>query len=541
MIALARSAPRRTADASVAVTIALIVSTLAIASPRSVAAQNLPTGRFVAPRGVVLTIGGDGTWNVGGASGVVQVSGTYRVTAGQLELTDNPGPRACAEGAGRYTWRYVADTLRFTVVDDPCAGRRAAFSSPWTIVRDALALTHATIIDGTGAPPRAGMTIVMRGGRIVALHPDGAQPLPADATERSAAGKFVLPGLIDAHVHNATNPSGEDRRALVEQRLRNTLLGGVVAVRDMGGDGRALADLQRAADAGDIVSPDIHYSAIIAGPGFFGDPRVLASSVGYAAGRAPFARAVADTTDLRQAIAEARGAGAIAVKMYAALDGATATRVAAEAKRQGLHTWAHLALLPARPSEVVAAGVEVVSHVYLATWEAAARMPAYEQRMAVDMSVRPDNPAIQKLFAMMRERRTILDATLWVVHARASAPDTSIAKRRERLTMDFARAAHAAGVRIAAGTDDMAADSAGALPNIHHELELLVDAGLTPMEAIVAATQTNAIATGFERDHGTIAIGKAADLLVLNADPTADIRNTTRIAYVVRRGRPMER
>lgn len=66
-------------------------------------------------------------------------------------------------------------------------------------------------------------------------------------------------------------------------------------------------------------------------------------------------------------------------------------------------------------------------------------------------------------------------------------------------------------------------------------------AGLSPMEAIVAATRTNAVATGFERDRGTIAVGKAADLLVLSADPVADIRNTTRIAFVVRRGRVLER
>ena len=405
----------------------------------------------------------------------------------------------------------------------------------------ALALTHATIIDGTGAPPRAGMTIVMRAGRIAAVYPDGARSLPPDAGERSAAGKFVLPGLIDAHVHNATDPSGEDRRAVVEQRLRNALLGGVVAVRDMGGDARALADLARAAAAGDILSPDIHYSAIFAGPAFFADPRVLSSTVGYAPGTAPFGRAVTDTTNLRQVIAEARGAGVTAVKMYAALDGPTAARVAAEARRQGLRVWAHLALFPARPSEVVAAGVEVVSHALLAPWEAARRMPDYGQRLRVDTSVTPGDPAIQRLYATMRRRGTIFDLTLWVYHAPANAPDTSLAKRRERLAIEFARAAHAAGVRIAAGTDDMGADSAGALPHIHNEMALLVRAGLTPMEAIVAATQTNAVATGFERDHGTIAVGKAADLLVLDADPIADIRNTTRIAYVVRRGRVLER
>jgi imidazolonepropionase-like amidohydrolase len=263
--------------------------------------------------------------------------------------------------------------------------------------------------------------------------------------------------------------------------------------------------------------------------------------VGYAPGTAPFGRAVTDTTDQRQVIAEARGAGVTAVKMYAALDGATAARVAAEAKRQGLHVWAHLALFPARPSEVVGAGVEVVSHAQFVLWEAAPQLPGYGQRGRVDMSVRPDNPAVQRLYAMMRERGTIFDPTLWVYNAPANAPDTSIAKRRERIAMDFARSAHAAGVRMAAGTDGMGADSAGALPNIHHEMELLVRAGLTPMEAIVAATQTSAIAAGFEHDHGTIAVGKAADLLVLTADPTADIRNTTRIAYVVRRGRVVHR
>jgi imidazolonepropionase-like amidohydrolase len=141
----------------------------------------------------------------------------------------------------------------------------------------------------------------------------------------------------------------------------------------------------------------------------------------------------------------------------------------------------------------------------------------------------------------MRARGTILDPTLWVYRAPDNAPDTSLAKRRERLAIEFTRAAHAAGVRVAAGTDGMSADSAGALPNIHEEMALLVRAGLIPMEAIVAATQTNAIAGGFERDHGTVAVGKAADLLVLNADPTADIRNTTRIAYVVRRGLVLQR
>src|SRR5262249_17670999 len=148
---------------------------------------------------------------------------------------------------------------------------------------------------------------------------------------------------IDAHAHNATEPSGDDRRSVVEARLKRTLRGGVVAVRDMGGDARALADLARAAAAGDIESPEIRYSAIMAGPDFFSDPRVLASSAGVKPGAAPWARALTDSTDLRQIIAEAKGTGATAIKMYADIGSELAKRATAEAKRQGLHVWAHLA------------------------------------------------------------------------------------------------------------------------------------------------------------------------------------------------------
>jgi imidazolonepropionase-like amidohydrolase len=397
-------------------------------------------------------------------------------------------------------------------------------------------LTHATLIDMTGAPPRAGMTLVLQDGRIAAIYRDGAQPAPADATVRDLAGAFVLPGLIDAHVHNATEPSGDDRRGVVEARLKRTLHGGVVAVRDMGGDARALADLARAASAGDIESPEIRYSAIMAGPGFFTDPRVLASSAGVAPGTAAWARSLTDSSDLRQIIAEAKGTGATAIKMYADLGPAIAKRAAAEAKRQGLRVWAHLATFPAKPSDIVDAGVDVVSHALLVPFEV---QPAidWKARRSVDLSIAPDDPRIQRLFAQMKSKKTIFDPTLFVYRATPSAADTSRAKRTERRAIDVVRSAHAAGVLIAAGTDGMLDDSGNELPNIHVELEMLVRAGLSPLEALTAATRTNAAALGISATHGTIEVGKAADLLVLAADPLADIRNTRSISLVIRRGR----
>ena len=399
-----------------------------------------------------------------------------------------------------------------------------------------LLLTHATMIDMTGALPRSGTTLLIREGNIAAIYPDGSRPTPAGATVRDLEGQFVLPGLIDAHVHNATDPNGGDRRSVAETRLERALHGGVVAVRDMGGDARALADLARAAAAGSIESPEIRYSAIMAGPDFFTDPRVLASSAGVPPGTAAWARALTDTVNLRQAVADAKASGAAAIKLYADLDGPLAKRAATEAKRQGLGVWAHLATFPAKPSEIVDAVVQVVSHALLVPFEVR-MVPSWKDRRRVDLSIAPDDPKIQQLFASMKSKGTIFDPTLFVYRADSSLPDTSLAKRTERRAIDVVRAAHAAGVLIAAGTDGMLRDSSRGLPNIHIELEMLVRAGLTPMEALTAATRTNAAVLGMSATHGTIEVGKAADLIVLSANPLADIRNTQRISLVIRHGR----
>lgn len=94
---------------------------------------------------------------------------------------------------------------------------------------------------------------------------------------------------------------------------------------------------------------------------------------------------------------------------------------------------------------------------------------------------------------------------------------------------------------VAAGTDAMGAERDGELPNLHPELELLVtEAGFSALEAITAATRTAACALGDEETRGTIAVGKLADLVVLRADPSADIRNTRAVEFVVKRGRMIE-
>ena len=471
-------------------------------------------------------------------NGVLAVEGGYEIHADTVVLHDRGGPRACpADVAGTYAWKRSGGTLTLGAIADGCAGRQGALAREWAAVEGgAQALVGLTLIDGTGAPARSGMTLLVEKGRIRDVFPDGAKPLPVGTERADLRGRWVIPGLIDAHVHLETDPSGSDGAAAVATRLRNALLGGVTTVRDMGGDTRVLAGLARAAALNETVSPSVVYAAVFAGPEFFGDPRIVESTRGATAGAAPWARAVRGDTDLRLAVAEAKGTGASALKLYAALPAAALVPLVGEAHRQGLAVWSHAALFPARPSEVVDAGVDVVSHASLLVWEAAAAMPSYTQRAAGDFArVPPTGGAIDALLKDMAQRGTILDATLLVV----SRPDQR-AKGGEWASRVTGRA-HELGVRIAAGTDGFIGDDNGDLPNLHEELALLVRAGLAPLEAISAATSVAAAALDVENDRGVLAPGMAADLVILERDPLVDIRNSRSILWVMKAGRRYSR
>jgi len=403
-----------------------------------------------------------------------------------------------------------------------------------------LALTHVTLIDGTGAPPLADRTILVRGGRIAAVFESGTRPLPDSTRVEDLTGTYLIPGLIDAHVHlSGAAPDA----AGYEELLRWMILGGVTTVRDMAGDARELAYLARAAELDEIASPDVRYSALMAGPTFFAeDARVAGASRGVMVGAAPWMRAVTSATDPRLAVAEAKGTGATALKLYANLPASLLRDLTREAHRAGMLAWAHATVFPAKPSEVVAAGVDVLSHSAYLVWEAAPHVPQdYSVRAMGDFAhIRPDDPRILAVLDSMEARGTILDATLHVFErAEATRPDgagAGIAEWGAAVT----RIAHERGVLVDAGTDGMGSPD-DTVPNVHREMESLVEhAGFTPLEAISAATRVGAMAAGLEATHGTVSAGKLADLVVLSADPTRDIANTRAIVRVYRRGRAYE-
>jgi imidazolonepropionase-like amidohydrolase len=386
----------------------------------------------------------------------------------------------------------------------------------------------ATLIDSTTSSARPNMAIVTAGDRIVAVRPAGQyEGKPGDEIV-DVRGKFIVPGFMNTHVHVATLADPPVARAY----LRRELYSGVTSVRDMAGDVRLLAELKREAKQNEIASPDIYYVAIMAGPGFFVDPRTHDAARGEVAGQVAWMQAITEQTDLKLAVAEARGTGATAIKIYADLPASLVKAITAEAHRQHLLVWAHAAVFPAIPSEVVDAGVDVMSHACLLGFEISnPKVQSYETVRFVDFAkLKQPNAQMDALFAAMKLHGTILDATLFTYDSgpsRACPPGAN----------DYlARETYRAGVAISTGTDDdpewQDTDS-----ELDRELELLVSkVGMTPGEVLRSATLISARTAGLDKEIGTIEAGKLANMVVLNKDPLQDIANVRSVDLVVKRG-----
>lgn len=398
------------------------------------------------------------------------------------------------------------------------------------------ALLDATVIDGTGAPPRHGMAILVRDGTIESVGPAASVAIPSDAETIDLNGATVLPGLIDGHVHLF-------RFKNLERQFEALLRSGVTAVREMGGDAPFSAKLAERERAADLAIPQVYFAATFYGPSFLQDPRATRGAEEFAPGEAPWKRVVTSDSDIEDVITDARKTGATGIKLYSEIAPDLAKQLVDEAHRQGLKAWSHASIFPSRPSDAVAAGVDVIVHSGLLFPEAESALPpnyhvAVRQWMPTRdfSSTDPDAPVFQHLFSEMVRHGTIYEPTLAGSERfeAIGAANPVLGKIRWTAMREWGcaatRAAYQAGVTISAGTD-----TAGGAP-VQRELELLVECGLTPMDAIIAATRNNARGIGIEATHGTIEPGKQADLLVVSDDPTADISNIRKVVLVMKRG-----
>jgi imidazolonepropionase-like amidohydrolase len=449
-------------------------------------------------------------------------------------------------------------------------GACAALAGPGTAAESVLAITHVSVVH----PERTGnnavdadQTVLIRGARIERLGPSAMLPVPSGAAVIDASGKWLIPGLVDAHVHffqsgdPYTRPDAVDLTAVVpyaqevarnKARLQATfkvwIASGVTSVVDVGGPmwNFEVRDAARAAAIAPTVAVAGPLISMIADPPLeLDDPPIIRAQTA-AEGIALVARELAHHPDY--------------IKVWFI-------------QEPGMDLAAHEAIVRAVADAAHRAGVPLAVHsTELATAKAALRAGADFLVHSVE-----DAPVDAEFLALMKHNHALYCPTLWVgpgydymfaglwqptdAERRLADPEVlaTMSDMRtlpdERLPPGVRRlraagkqpptgtillrnlkTVYEAGIPVVMGTD---AGNIGTLhgPAVFREMALMQQAGLTPIQVLAAATTVGARAAHREKVAGVIAVGRAADLVLLSADPTADIANASRIYRVVRSGK----
>src|SRR5437016_6186950 len=402
------------------------------------------------------------------------------------------------------------------------AGARAGAGG--TAAQPAQAFTSAVLIDGTGAAAVEHATVLIRGATIEAAGPAGQVKIPSGAAVTDLHGRVLMPGLADMHVHLLGGWDGHAVDMLGYRRYMNALLyAGVTTVLDTGNVQPYIVQLRAETAAGRLLGPHIYcVGGIVDGADPVWPPISYAvASVGQVA---PVVKGLKrDNVDL--------------IKGYVGLSHAVLERLVEEGRKVSLKVIVDQWQRNGSP-DLVEDGIYGFAHL--------------PTRLLSPDTVR-----------FMQEHNTVFISTL-IVHESQTrnrlrdltflndplVRDTSPPSFLEGLRAEAARklgsdeAAHAkalfrAGVLLAAGTDaPYPGDMQG--EGLHHELELLVAAGLTPLEAITVATRNAARLIG-AGDWGTIEAGKAATLIVVDGRPDRNISDTRKVVEVMLRGRKIDR
>jgi imidazolonepropionase-like amidohydrolase len=409
-----------------------------------------------------------------------------------------------------------------------------------------LALTHVTVIDGKGSDARADLTVVIEGDRIVDVGTPAA--IPKGARIVNAGGKFLIPGLWDMHVH-----FGKNGEIIFPALIAN----GVTSVREMGGDGETTIALRERVKRGELLGPRIKTTGLILESPRFIQLLERITGESFAGKRI----GVANAEDAKRAVDANVKMGADFLKIRTSASRDAYFAIASEAKRVGLPLVGHL---PDGISGLEAsnAGQRSIEH----GWVLLTKIPEDKLKETATLLIKNDTYVVPTLVAGRGFRETPDDQVLAIVDDKAGSLDVrrryvpqSLAdfwrkqiemKKVEskldwmavkRNNLEIFRILHQAGVKIMAGTD-LGAPLCYPGFALHDELELMVsDIGLTPAEALQSATRIPAEFMGLGTSLGTVEKGKLADLVLLDANPLTDIKNTRKIAAVVIGGRMLSK
>lgn len=441
----------------------------------------------------------------------------------------------------------------------------------------ATAILHVSVFDATGAALRPDSTVVIQGTRILAVGPFAATAIPRGARLIDGSGKFLIPGLADMHIHltGAGEPIGS-REFIIPLLLAN----GITTVRDMGGKVEYLKELRAEINSGNRAGPQVFFT----GPYLDGNPPSFQPSI-----------VVQTSAEAIAAVQRLRSEGVDFIKVQSRLQPEPYYAIAQESKHENIRFVGHVpdSITAAAASDAGQASIEHLTGVLLgcSTREEELRQrklahrpsgETHQQVLAGDSAWTKDlldslsQQKAAKLFEKFRANYTWQVPTLpLLIHLAYLVPESDrkgdprlkyipgdvrnnwdktrnnllnsrpeadfvLRRRLVQESLAVVKAMNEAGVHIMAGTD---ATAPNVFPgfSLHEELFYLVQAGLTPVQALQAATLNPAEFLGRSAQQGTIQAGKRADLVLLDANPLEDIHNLEKIQTVVVNGQVLGR
>lgn len=399
---------------------------------------------------------------------------------------------------------------------------------------ESIILLNARLIDGNGDTPKENVSILIQDGIIKTI---SYTPISSKTTRViDVAGKTVMPGLADMHIHITSSWDGDGFNLLgYKEQLNAMLYAGVTTVLDTGGNLPFSAQIHQEIESGRLSGPQFLYlGPLVDGP----DPNW--PDISYS---------LASQTQASRIVNHLHKSGVHGVKAYGGLSSPEVRSLIHAAREVDLPVFVDL-WVRTGAEHIITSGLRGLAHpprrvtpeilttmkqrdVYVMT-----TLSGYESILRFKERGLLDNPLIDSTIAPERLSR---------MRAVAGEDLTDGEKeehgwRREFLDqmMDHTRQVHEAGIPVVAGTDG---PTKGVFlgEGLHRELELLVEAGLTPLEAISAATRNGAMMMKTEDEWGTIEAGKRADLLVIDGRPDQTISDTRNIVTVIQAGRLIDR
>jgi imidazolonepropionase-like amidohydrolase len=408
--------------------------------------------------------------------------------------------------------------------------------------KHAIAIQHVRVFDSEQATVRDDQTVIIEGDRITAAGPSASVKIPNDAQMIDGSGKTLVPGLFDMHAH-----------AQAGDGILN-IASGVTTVRDMGNDIEELKHLQEQWDTGKAIGPHVWKSGFIDGHGQYQAPTGL-----YADTLEEAISAVNRYADL----------GYVQIKLYSSLNPEFVPGIVKAAHARGLRVSGHIPN-GMTASEFVKNGADEIQHInfiflnFLADKVKDTRTP--ERFTAIgDYAAKIDlqSKEVNDFINLLVQHHTTVDVTLatfeGMFRGRPGKVSPDYAPVLDRLPAQVQRGAYAGGLPVTAANDQLYKDSYGAAlrmtkrmydagipilagtdatPGImlHRELELEVEAGIPPAKALQNATYNAAKLLKQEKDLGSIATGKRADLLLVEGNPAEKIGDIRRCRLVMKNG-----